>query len=69
MLFFCEFLISRISFPSVFLTSFSVVDYMIDDTAFPVFVDKTNNEKIAICTRKTETPREKLLHGADIDKR
>ena len=42
---------------------------MIDDTAFPAFVDKSNNEKTAIRTRKTETPREKLLHGADVDKR
>ena len=41
---------------------------MTNDAAFPVGVDDGNIKNFVTCTRKTETPPEKLLHGAGKDK-
>ena len=41
---------------------------MVDDTAFPVFVNESNIKNIVTCTGKTETPTDRLLHGAHKNK-
>ena len=68
MWFYFLWLLSNISiFIILFWTPFSDGDYVADNTAFTIFMDKSNLGNLVTCTGKTEKNTEQLL-CADKDK-